>query len=191
MKIGVDIDDVLLKCADSLIKYHNDTYDTKFKIDQFKSYGLYKTWGGTQKDDVKKINDFFKTDYFINIDPFPHSQEAIKCLAKNNNLIIITARPESIKKETEFSIEKYFPNCFEELYFTKAYLNDDKKAKTKKEVCDLLGIDILVEDSLEHSLNCVKSGRKVFLMNRPWNKCDNLPQNIIRINSWKEVAKFF
>jgi len=73
--------------------------------------------------------------------------------------------------------------------FSKLHFSQ-KKIKKKSEICKELRIDFLVEDSLEYARECAKNGTKVFLFNAPWNQTDNLPDNIIRINSWNKIIKY-
>jgi len=186
MKIGIDLDEILGGLVPELLKFHNDKYKTNFKLEDFFSYKLWEVWGGNREEAIEKIYEFYKTDFFKNIKPIKGSQKAIEKLKKNNELFIITARQNVIKKETRLWVEKNFPNAFSNIHFTNHYAQKEK-LKTKKEVCDLLDVDILIEDSLEYSSECVNPKRKIFLMDYPWNKSDNLPKNIERVYSWEEI----
>ena len=45
----------------------------------------------------------------------------------------------------------------------------------------------MVDDSLEHALDCSENGIKVLLFNQPWNQNGELPKSITRVYNWKEV----
>ena len=49
-------------------------------------------------------------------------------------------------------------------------------------------INLIIEDSLIHAIECAKNGIKVILLNKGWNQGE-LHTNITRINSWKEVPQ--
>jgi len=74
---------------------------------------------------------------------------------------------------------------FELIFSSNPYIKT--KGKTKGEICKELGIDFMIEDSVEHSEICAKEGIKVFLLNKPWNKNCIDHENIIRVKSWNEI----
>ena len=45
-------------------RYHNDTYKTAYKVDDFYSYTFADVWGGTAEDSAKKVHDFLDSPYF-------------------------------------------------------------------------------------------------------------------------------
>ncbi len=191
MKIGIDLDDVLVQFLAALIKYHNDTYGTNLKFEQFHSYQFWKIWGGNKKEAIQKVYDFYESPYFENILPVDGAQKTIQFLSsKNYDLYIITSRPSDISKKTRESVQKHFPNCFKKIYFTNQYSKNTNPTK-KKEICDSLNVDILIEDSVEYALDCLNDSRKVFLINQPWNIKKNTPEEIYRVDSWKEIIEKF
>jgi uncharacterized HAD superfamily protein len=188
MKIGIDLDEVLGYFLPTLIEFHNSTYKTDLKINNFHSYDFWDIWGGNREEAIQKVFEFYRSDFFKNIKIIDGSEEAIKKLKKDNELFIITSRPKEIREETFIWIENNFPNVFSEIYFTSDF-SKDINLKTKKGVCDDLNIDILIEDSGDYANNCVSSKRKVFLFNYPWNKNIQTKKGVIRINSWEEILK--
>jgi uncharacterized HAD superfamily protein len=187
MKIGIDLDDVLSLSMQEVINFHNDTYGTNLKFEDFHTYNLWEIWGGTIEEAVDKIHTFHKSSYAMNAKPLPYSQEVIARLKKNNKLFVITARMDDIKNETEEWLNKYFPNTFSKIYYTNHFSSNLSAKTTKKKVCDELDIDILIEDSLKNVLDCNTLERKSFLFDYPWNQSDELPPNVKRIHSWKEI----
>ena len=189
MKIGIDLDEILADSLPALIEYHNATYGTSLTREQFHSYKFWEIWGGTREEAIQKIYDFFKTPYFRNIRPVTGSQKAISILKQNNDLFVITARQDDVAKATKGWINKHFPNAFSGIYFANHY-SQKGEPKTKKEICDPLELDILIEDSLDYALECYNPSRKVLLLDCPWNKNSELPQGIHRVHSWKEIVDF-
>lgn len=187
MKIGVDLDEVLSHSMPELIAFHNNTYGTKLKTEDFTSYHFDKVWGGTLAEAIDKVEIFHKTQYFKNIKPMEGAKEVLEKIKKNNELFVITARRDNIRKETEEWINKYFPNIFSKIYFTDEFSHASTKSTTKKIICDNLDIDIFIEDNINYAFECAGPNRKVFLIDRPWNQTVTLPQNIMRVHSWKEI----
>jgi uncharacterized HAD superfamily protein len=186
MKIGIDLDDTLSDSRLNMIEFHNKIYGTNFKIEDIKKYNFWENWGGTLETTIDELEKFHKTDYAKNIRPIKDAKEILEKLKKNNELYIITARSNDLKKETEEWVEKYFPDIFSKIYFTNEYSHGGIK-ETKKNTCDNLDIDIFIEDNLDFALECAEPSRKVFLIDRPWNQTDKLPSNVNRVYSWKEI----
>ncbi len=67
MKIGIDLDDVLIEFLPSLIQYHNEAHSTCLELSQFTSYKFWEIWGGTREQAVQKVYAFHKTPHFQNI----------------------------------------------------------------------------------------------------------------------------
>ncbi len=66
-----------------------------------------------------------------------------------------------------------------------------KKAKNIKEkaiVCSDCKVDLIVEDSLTHAIECAKRGIKVILFDKPWNQA-SLAENITRVKDWNEILQ--
>ena len=188
MKIAIDIDEVLGGFMPNFIKFYNDKYKTNLIMNELPSYYLYNFLNVTKEDIIQRVYDFHKTDYFKNIEPIKDSQESVKKLKENNELFIITSRQNDVIKETEYWINENFPNIFSKIYFTNN-LSKNGESKTKKEICDLIGADVLIEDSFEYCLECISSNRKIFLLDYSWNRDCNLPKEITRVYSWKEIME--
>ena len=187
MLIGVDLDDVLADFITPLIKFHNQTYGTKLTKDEFNSYDFWEVWGGTREEAIQKVYNFHNTPFFTNIKPTPSSIEAIDTLKKDNELVIITSRQNSVIKPTREWVNQHFPNCFSEIYFTNHYSLTGQQIK-KSTICSTLSVGILVEDSLVYALDCLSKEREVILIDQPWNQQEILPKGISRVKSWEEVV---
>jgi len=188
MKIGIDLDEVLVDFLPALIRYHNATYSTSLSRDDFFTYHYWDVWGGTVEEAIKKVCDFHQTPYFKELEPISGTQEAIGRLKEGNELFIITSRQESIADATKDWVAKYFPGAFSDVFLTNQYsLNGNKK--TKKEYCELLGVEVLIEDQLKYALECLSRERRVFLLDCPWNKAKELPEGIKRVYSWQEIIE--
>ena len=189
MKIGIDLDEVLADLLPALIEYHNATYGTSLVREQFQSYRFWETWGGTREEAIKKVYDFHETPYFRNICPVAGSQEAIAILNQNHDLLIVTSRPFDFAEATREWIAQHFPNGFSDVFFANHY-SQNGPSTTKKQICDSVGVDILIEDSIEYALECLNPKRRVLLLDCPWNRSFGFHQGIYRVNSWKGILDF-
>jgi len=75
----------------------------------------------------------------------------------------------------------YFTN-----HYSKKELNETKK---KSNICIELGVELLIEDSLDYAFECSSEKIKVLLLDKPWNKADKLPAGVTRVHSWREIIE--
>lgn len=191
MKIAVDVDDVLVPLAKTYYDYHNKKFGTNIDGDTLIHYRWDHHMGVSLKTSVERVQEFYKTDIFKNMQVFENAKEVLINLAKNHELIIISSRFGVSKEFTKQWANKEFPDIFSDIIFSAEYHYEEeyKKAKNIKEkafVCLDNNINLIIEDSLIHALECAKQGIKVILLNKPWNQGE-LPDNIIRANNWKDI----
>ena len=187
MHIAIDIDDSAGDLLSGLILFHNERYGTNLKREDFHSCWYREVWGGTKEQEVEKLTEFFKTDYFKNVLPMPGAQETMKFLKEEGHkLSVVTGRVYSLTQQTEEWIEKYFKNIFSEIYHTNSYGLTGIKIK-KSEMCKKQNMDLIVDDDFIHIIDCANAGIPVFVFDNPWNQ-GILPNRAIRMNSWKEMS---
>jgi len=63
-----------------------------------------------------------------------------------------------------------------------------EQGKTKDKICREMGIDLIIEDNGEHSLNYAKNGIRVLLLDKPWNKGIS-HENIYRCLNWSDILE--
>lgn len=187
MKIGVDLDDTLCQTIKAIFEFHNNKHGTNFDVKDAKTYDIYDIWGDTREKIAKELREYHTSDYAKNAKPIPHAKKILNKLKMNNELFIITARSNEIKKETEEWVETFFPNIFSEIHYARQFIKDEEETTSKKTICDNLNIDILIEDSLKYATECEASCKKIFLIDNVWNQTDKMPPNIKRVHSWKEI----
>lgn len=188
MNIGVDIDEVLAELTEAFLAYHNHTYGTNLKKKDMFTYSYHEVIGETEKETRIKLLDFFNTDFFHNINTVNGAKRAIALLAKEHQLSVITARPQIIRRQTEQLIANNFPKYFSTITLTNQWHGVGKK-RSKSEVCKEKNISIMIDDSLHHAKDCASKGIYVLLADfgYPWNQATELPENIKRVHSWKEI----
>jgi 5'(3')-deoxyribonucleotidase len=188
MRIGIDLDDVLVPFLQTFIKYYNLTYDTSYKMDDFFSYHYWEITGETRDESIQKVYDFHQTPYFKNMKPIAGAQEAVNQLRLNHDLFVITSRQDYIAEVTKLWVNQYFPHAFSDIVLTNNFAKGSN-SRTKRQYCDLLGIEVLIDDSPEYAVECLAPGRKILLPDRPWNQGLGLTPGINRVYSWQEIIK--
>ncbi|MDD5547464.1 MAG: hypothetical protein PHN74_00985 [Candidatus Pacebacteria bacterium] len=186
MIIGIDLDEILADSLNAIVEFHNKKYGTTLKRNDFHSYRFWEIWGGTREEAIKKVYEFFITNP-MHINPIAGSFEALKTLKKNGHeLLIITARQNELIEYTNKWIEKHFPEIFSGIHYANTYTMAGHSRK-KSDICNGLGIKLLIEDDLTHAEDCAKSGIKILLLDCPWNQ-NSLPKNTERIFSWNDAV---
>lgn len=191
--IGVDCDEVLAELIDSYLKFNQKEYGEFIEKKDILTYDLWKIFNIPREESYQRMNNFFNSYYFDEINPVEFSSEITKTISKNHDLIVVTSRPSFSKIKTKMFIKANFPNTFNEIFhtdeFSLPYFSKNKQTR-KTQVCRNLKIDILIEDSLKKSIDCSDIVDKIFLINRPWNYSDNIPSNIIRVEDWRQILSY-
>lgn len=184
--IAVDIDEVTADFISYFIYFHNLMYKTNMTKDQVSSYFLHKAFDTDKEEMGIRFAEFRSLRLLERISPSEGAIDGIKKLIKLGfSPHFVTARPQTIEKETRNWLKKHFKDIEFPIYFTHS---GSKQPKLKKsEICRLIGAKILIDDHIENALDCAENGIKVYLMDAPWNQRESLPQNVIRVKSWREI----
>src|SRR3989338_5282899 len=188
MAIALDMDDVLVELTERFREFHNDTFGTTVARDQCQTYDFERVFGTTQEEMTRRLKVFFNSGYCIDIHPVEGAQEVVAHLAKRDMLYVVTARPIFARYQTEKCLDLLFPGQFSEVYLTNQW-HGEGEARTKSSVCNEIGAEMLVDDSLKHALDCAEQGIQVKLFDRPWNQAAALHPNITRVYSWREIGQ--
>lgn len=186
--IAIDIDEVTADFISYFIYFHNLMYKTEITKEKVYDYYLHQVFD-IDKDEMRvRFLEFQSFHLLERILPVEGAIEGIKKLAKRGYEIhFVTARPQTIEKETLTWFRKNFKNFDFPIHFTHADSSQPKKKKS--EICKEIGTKILIDDNLYFGYECAENGITVYLMDAPWNQRDSLPENIIRVKSWKDILE--
>ncbi len=188
MKIGIDLDDVVVNFSKSFLNFYNKEYKTNFKIENWNSYWFGDAFGINNQVVKNVTNDFYNSNYFDEMPLIENARKSIDILAKKYDVNVITARPRRWGMKTNDFFKKHFKFIDLDLYHARD--NWDNKLK-KSKICRNLNINLMIEDSRENSIQCANPNldSDVYLLNKPWNQENSLPENIIRFNNWERVLE--
>lgn len=195
MIIGIDVDEVLVPFSKTYFNYAHETFGAEqMDGDKIPHYRYDELFGITLAESFRRVALFYNSEHFKNMPLHDGAKEVITELSKKHKLIAVTSRFGDSKEFTRQWLEKEFPKMFSNIHFSAENHYDEeykkkKNLKEKAEVCKELGISLMIEDSIPHSLKCAEAGIKVLLFDRSWNHNEILPANITRIYSWKEVLE--
>jgi uncharacterized HAD superfamily protein len=186
MKIAIDIDEVLVDFVTNFLRDHNRRRGTALSKEDISSYRMWELWGETKEESDRSFEEFYNSELFRNLEPAKESIWAVNNLSKDHELHIISSRPETIHEFTRSWVQKHFPNCFSGIHFSKKRPVNGKSLK-KAEISAGLGVDLIIEDSLEYAKECAERGIRVLLFDAPWNQSEKLPHRVYRVFSWTEA----
>lgn len=185
MRIGVDIDNVISKFEEGLLKAylkHDVNLRNTGVIDDTK-------WVRDGRFDWTKEeeNEFYKSNIeqiAINLDVIEGAQEYIeKLMQEGNEIYIISGRDNNEYKDpyemTKDWLKKHNIN-YTKLILTNAY---DSHAKTIE--CKNNNIEIMIDDSIKICEDLNKNGIRALMMER--RLCKQKACNIENVRSWPEI----
>ncbi|CAO3588249.1 unnamed protein product [Absidia cylindrospora] len=154
--------------------------------------------------------------------------EVLQYLKKRKwTLVIVTYRSQFTQSTTQRFIDRYYPGLFDRIYYCNQGLSVadqlDYVPKPITIMCQEIGADYLIDDTLEHCLDCSvldmtlllydhhgkyaynhilpqkrpRYGRPTLtstskqLYQRSASRSSSLPDNVIRVKSWKDILDQF
>ena len=88
MKIGIDIDDVVVEYMKSYLEFHNKKKGTNYILEDFFSYSVMKVTGLPREEIKSLIFEFGKTEEMDNLAFLPGAKESIISLENNNKIFL-------------------------------------------------------------------------------------------------------
>lgn len=195
--VAVDLDEVLGQFLSALLDFHNDRYQTSLTMKDFHSYTFRLCWGGDEEESTAKVQAFFTSPNFLRGIPLvPGARHGLECLKQAGfRLAVVTSRQLQIEEHTRTWLARHFgEGFFDEVVFGNHWGIDGRKKRSKREMCESLGAEILIDDSVDYACEVAQSGIRVLLFDLDhsygWNKADDrlLSPKITRVSSWDEVV---
>lgn len=186
MKIAVDIDEVLARGLATYLNYFNSTYNTNYAEEDFTPDKGFWEVLGVSEEDIDQISKHYRAsnhskDWLL----VPGAVEAIKQLAQEHELIIISNREVAGHEPTRLWLKRNFGDVFSKVIFTKAEIKDGMQP-TKASICVCEKADVLVEDEVKEILACNEAGIPVVLFDTRLNQGVE-GEGVRRVQSWPEA----
>lgn len=199
LRIGFDIDDVLLNSASALTTLHNKLYGTDVGLRHNYNHVDIEDWGVSNLEELNnRIHEVIAMEEWSDLAvPFENAIGILQKLKDEGcELFAVTGRPPSSRQRTLKLLERYYPGIFsdETLYMTDVFSYDGSPVKkiTKLDIAKELELTHFVEDYLVHADVLGEGGIKTVLFSNgyPWNQTGG-HESLIRLNSWSEIREFF
>ncbi len=203
LRIGFDIDDILLKSAARSIELYNEAYGTRLTLDDWYDFADPKkyapVWGSD--DDallVKRVVATMVDERFATVEPVDGSQEGVRHLSEEGHeLFAITGRSGSLRSQTIDLLDKNFNGVFaDDRVFFVDHFQHDGKSMSKADIGLELQLTHFAEDLPAHVNNMARVGIKTALLNPgkyKWSTTGIDPavaHNVIELGSWPEFTEW-
>lgn len=191
--IAVDVDDVLAIHAQEFVNYSNNRWGTNLEVGDYHDHWA-EIWQVDWDETQRRLHEYLNAGQFAKYRSVNDADAVLKKLKSKYKLAVLTARQQSLAKDTLAWVEKHFSNTFDEVHFAGIWdLGLEEAVKRNKTaVAKQIGAKYLIEDQLKYALPVAEAGIKVLLFgDYPWNKLEKLPKNIIRVKNWQEVLEYF
>jgi uncharacterized HAD superfamily protein len=186
MKIGIDIDEVVVEFFKGYLNLFNEKFEKNLKFEDLVKYHIWEITNVSREDALSLADYYHGSKDSSQIDFVDGAKDSILFLLNNFELVFITSRPVSVKENTEDFFKNHFGDFNFEIYFS-GDMHGGKKSKA--EFCNELGIKFMIEDNADYALDCAKNGVKTFLLDKPWNKNYENHENLVKVNNWEELLE--
>ena len=186
-RIAIDFDEVLFPLFTEYTRYYQKKVNRPVKVPLKHPY-CFGTAIGTSDDEAQeKLQEFFRSEEHRKLTPIAGSQRVIEKLKSDGwEMSLVTARPTTASHETEYLLEKFFPNVFQKFIYCNGHTS---YYVPKYKVCEHLGAKWLIDDNYKHCLECLDVGMGVvnFVGNPVYPWCD---ETKISARNWDQVYDF-
>lgn len=190
MKLGLDLDDVIIDINRSIREFLKDVYGLSVTLEDHKTFDFHTTWECTPTEAMNRVFEFYESDYMNDIPPIPGSIEAVTSLLDNHEIHFVTSRPHAIEEKTRHWVNTHFPHHSPSIHHTNQFTPAGNPKVNKSDVLKDLGISIMVEDSPYNIQDISSNNIHVLMYTRPWNQNVEASEHITRVNDWNDVLRF-
>jgi uncharacterized protein len=191
MKLGFDLDEVIVALCDVLLKYLNEEFDLSWTMDNFICHSLNRNVYHEDKDiddkiKVRAIEIVNDPDIQLSAKPCKGAPSFIRKLRKEGHSIhIITARQIGTEENTMKWLRKY------KIPFNSIHhvgINGEKGFLGR-----VLNLDFYVDDNEKHLESMYRYKKRwakgLVLMTRPWNVDSYDASRFVRVDNWKALRR--
>lgn len=192
-KIAVDIDEVLADFVNHFVRFSNERWSTTLCFDDYDEN--WAAMWGVDLDEMKvRAQSYYNSDLVENLTVIPGAHKGLTSLAVNYDIVALTSRPRVVSHRTVSWIDKHYGELLTEetIHFAGLWdeLTEHSHKRTKGELVQDLGIDILIDDQPKHCLGAAECGKSAILFgDYAWNRDIMLPSNVVRCVDWSAVEQ--
>ena len=187
-RLAFDLDETWLPLLIYVNAWYNSIKGTEVELEAFTEYRWNIAWPETFEDTLVYMLQFFQEGHSDKIRPLAGTIKWLVRMSQRDDLVTITARQLTLESHTLASIHRYLPGVFESVILCN-HMASEGLAISKAEACQSHRIDWIIDDSVDHCLDCYAHGIGAIVYGEyPWNRNRALPYGIFRARNMKQVA---
>ncbi len=153
--IAIDIDDVMANENHAIMRFVNERYGLKHTPEEYDIIAPYwgyweHVWGVDGIEGAERYQEFVKAKIArdIDLEPLPGAITTIDKLKSRYDFTVVTARTNAMADITRLWLQEHFANTFRDIHFVELWGEGEKVTKAK--ICQEIGAQYLLDDSVEH-----------------------------------------
>ena len=185
--VAIDLDDTLAATTQSLLAHLKKTTGLQLHPGDITT-SAYWTAYGIGVDEAIRLVHGYNLAGFPGLQVMPGAQEAVRTLAKNYELLIVTSRDPVTAPATREWLATHFGSTFVDVVFAgNVYVS--KQATPKSQICLARGAAALVEDSAPHAEQAAQAGiPTIFFGDFSWQQ--SLAHPLIHVaKNWPQAVE--
>lgn len=190
-RIYVDLDDVISRTTDTYSAIVEQEFGRQVRFEDLTCFDLKVSFNLTDREYRCFFDRIHQPDLLMNFEPVPGAKELMACwIDAGHRVDIVTGRPPSARDASQAWLDRQ-KIAYTEFIMVDKYnrTHGDHPGVISKAQLATCHYDLAVEDSLQTALFLAdRMGVQVLLFNRPWNAGSALHPNIIRVDSWRQIA---
>ncbi len=185
MRIGIDIDEVLVPLLASILAAYNRRHGTSYRAEEFWTYRLEEVMGRGIDELIAEVREFYRSEAMRALLPFPEAVAGVNALlAAGHELVAVTSRHSEARALTPPWLERHFPGAFSDILFSGGHA---WHGEMKATLCREHAIPVLVDDDWHNAEECAAEGVTLLLLDRPWNR--EAAGRFIRVRDWDGILR--
>lgn len=178
MRIGVDFDGVVCDTIAAMITYAADTHG--LELTPSDCIAANGPAGLDVATFVRLVEDTHRTEYALRMQPVDGAIDALRQMARDHELFIVTAR-----REAAFAYAQRWVSQFGIASLIREFVST--AGTTKSAVCTALALDMLIDD-LPHHLDGLPVGVTPVLWGTAYNTGAPIVAPMVRAEDWRHVV---
>jgi len=172
-KIGIDIDGCIALMLPDILREAEERFNKVIQPEEVTRFNLVDN--GMTRPEVEDI--IYDWDVLSALPEIKFAREALEILWEDYEIHLVTARKEdSLLPTSAWVYEHKMKHDYLEI-------SKSNKAKHSEEN----GINLFVEDRYKNALELAEVCDTVFLISKSYNEGREVPENVIRVDSWKQI----
>ena len=187
--IAVDCDDVLADHAEDVVAWTNERFGTNLTIRDYTDHWTVMWQLDSDAVEARAV-EYHSTGRHGTFTNKADSLDVLRWLAKDYDLVVVTARRKEIVQSSLEWIKASYPGIFKDVRFVPIWTPGN--TVTKADICNEIGAEYLIDDLPKHCNIAAEAGIVSLVFgDYGWNRNEEIATGVHRVKDWQSVKEFF